>query len=193
MGQEQSGELGLEQAGDAEADARIHGRSGRDSPTPPSTPDSLESGFRVMKVFRGSPASRSGLRAYEDFIVGAGGRSADYLADTLKASEGRDVELVVWSCVERSRRTVSLRPVKWNGPGLLGAAVRKEQLAGAADAAWHVLGVARGGPAEKAGLSPGSDYIVGTPAEAFRHENDFSGLVRNFVNKGDMFCSFPRF
>lgn len=139
------------------------------------------SGYRVMKVFQGSPASRSGLAPFEDFVVAVNGAMVDSdnasLAAVLRDNEGKELALVVWNCVDNARRDVALRPVKWNGPGLLGAAVRYEAIAGAADHVQRVLDVLPGSPADDAGLMPNTDYIVGTPAEVFRKEADFSRLV----------------
>lgn len=140
------------------------------------------SGYRVMKVFQGSPASRSGLAPFEDFILAVNGALVDAdnasLAAVLRANEGKELALVVWNVVDAARRDVALRPVKWNGPGLLGAAVRYEPVAGAADCVHRVLDVLPGSPADDAGLVPRTDYVVGTPAEVFRKEADFSRLVR---------------
>lgn len=143
------------------------------------------SGYRVMKVFRGSASARCGLRAFEDFIVGVRGDAvtADQreLAQTLAQFEGRDVELAVYNVIDRAIRAVTLRPVKWNGPGLLGALVRYEAVAGATDNIWHVVDVFPSSPADAAGLVPASDYIVGTPAQAFRDSGEFGKLVRYTV------------
>lgn len=157
------------------------------TPTAVSDVDDVEdlttlSGYRAMKVFQGSPASRSGLAPFEDFIVAVNGAVVDSdnasLAAVLRDNEGKELALVVWNCVDNARRDVALRPVKWNGPGLLGAAVRYEPIAGAAEHVQRVLDVLPGSPADEAGLVPNTDYIVGTPAEVFRKEGDFSKLVR---------------
>lgn len=146
--------------------------------------DSL-SGYRVMKVFQGSPASRSGLAPYEDFIVALNKNlvNADNtsLANVLRENEGNEVALVVWNCIDAKERDVALRPVKWNGPGLLGAAVRFEPLRGASDYVQRVIDVLPSSPADEAGLVPFTDYIVGTPAEAFRTEGAFTKLVSAFL------------
>lgn len=140
------------------------------------------SAYRVMKVFQGSPASRSGLKPFEDFIISVNGALVDsnntVLARTLQANEGKSVALVIYNAVDVVKREVALRPVKWNGPGLLGAAVRYEPIAGAIDHVHRVLDVLPGSPASEAGLVASTDYIVGTPAEVFRAESDFTKLVR---------------
>lgn len=154
--------------------------SGEPLPSPESSPETA-SGYRVMKVFRGSAAARCGLRAFEDFILGVRGGAVSgddrALAETLSRFEGCDVELSVYNVIDKALRPVVLRPVKWNGPGLLGAAVRFENVAGATDAVWHVVDVFPDSPADDAGLAPGTDFIVGTPAQAFRAEAEFSKLV----------------
>lgn len=140
------------------------------------------SGYRVMKVFQGSPASRSGLAPFEDFIVAVNsvlvGADTSMLSNILRDNEGKEVALVVWNCVDSKERNVGLRPVQWNGPGLLGAAVRYEPLRGSADHVQRVVDVLPRSPADEAGLVPNTDYIVGTRAEVFKRENDFNKLVR---------------
>jgi hypothetical protein len=139
------------------------------------------SGYRCMKVFKGSPAVRAGLAAFEDFILAVdgvlvGGDGA--LGGTLQAAEGNVVELTVWNCIDAKERCVTLTPAKWTGgPGLLGAAVRYEPVRGAADFVWRVLDVFRNSPADDAGLVPKSDYIVGTTAEVFRTSEALSKLI----------------
>ncbi|KAK1867630.1 hypothetical protein I4F81_010135 [Pyropia yezoensis] len=184
-------------------------------------------GFRVMKVFAGSPAARSGLAPFDDFILavdgvlavptappsgasrggaggasptlrgggggggghvgggggggsggsGGGGGDGPSLGALLSAARGRPVSLLVWSCIDAAEREVALTPAPYAGPGLLGAAVRHEPLAGATDGAWHVLDVLPGSPADEAGLCPGDDWVVGTAAAVFRHEAEFGAVL----------------
>ena len=140
------------------------------------------SGYRVMKVFSGSPASRSGLAPFEDFIIAVNGSvvhsDTSTLSNVLREHEGKELALVVWNCVDSKARNVGLTPVQWNGPGLLGAAVRYEALRGCADHVQRVMDVLPNSPADEAGLAPKTDYIVGTRSEVFRGENDFNKLVR---------------
>lgn len=140
-----------------------------------------KSGYRVMKVFRGSAAARCGLRAFEDFVVGIKGSPVDgdnaVLGEILASHENHDIELDVYNVIDGAHRTLTLRPAKWNGPGLLGAAVRYESVDGAADNVLHVVDVAPNSPADSAGLVPSSDYIVGSPAQVFRAPADFHNLV----------------
>lgn len=146
------------------------------------------SAYRVMKVFQGSPSSRSGLRPFEDFIVAVNGSLVDSdkasLANVLRDNEGKQVGLIVYNVIDDKKRDVALRPVKWNGPGLLGAAVRYEPIAGAIEHVLRVMDVLPNSPASQAGLMPNSDYIVGTPAEVFRNETEFTKMVRHSITIG---------
>lgn len=188
MGQEQSAEEGvnvpnpsLSDTPSAEANA---GRKERIFIEDEDEDIDIEtlSAYRVMKVFQGSPSSRSGLRPFEDFIVAVNGSLVDSdktsLANVLRDNEGKQVGLIVYNAIDATKRDVALRPVKWNGPGLLGAAVRYEPIAGAIDHVLRVLDVLPNSPANQAGLMPNSDYIAGTPAEVFRNESDFYKMVR---------------
>jgi GRASP55/65 PDZ-like domain len=139
-------------------------------------------GYRVMKLFKGSPASRAGLAAFEDFIVAVDGALVDgdgALGSILKNAEGTPVSLTVWNCIDAQERTVTLAPAKWTGgPGLLGAAVRYEPVKGATDFVWRVVDVYRNSPADDCGLTPESDFLVGTPAQVFRTTDALSKLVK---------------
>lgn len=143
--------------------------------------------YRVMKVFQGSPSSRSGLNAFEDFIVAINGSLVESdksaLANVLKDNEGKQVGLVVYNVIDSKKRDVALRPVKWNGPGLLGAAVRYESISGAIDHVLRVIDVLPNSPAFQAGLTANSDYITGTPAEVFRNEVEFTRLIENALEQ----------
>lgn len=178
MGQEQSGDVkdyhGVKNLSGADLVARME----------------LLSAYRVMRVFPGSPASRSGLAAFEDFVVAVNQALVEgdgALSEILAAAEGTEVSLSVWNCVDEAVRNVKLTPAKWNGPGLLGAAVRFESIKGAMDSIWRVLDVLPNSPADNAGLVPRTDYIVGTTAEVFRTEATFSNLVRIFATFGEFF------
>ncbi len=162
--------MGAEQSTEAENDAKNG-----------ETSSQQQSGYRVMKVFRGSAAASCGLRAFEDFIVGIKGSPVDEddaaLGAILSSHENNDIELAVYNVIDGAHRTLTLRPAKWNGPGLLGAAVRYESVEGAADNVLHVIDVVPSSPADSAGLVPESDYIVGSPAQVFRAPGDFHRLV----------------
>lgn len=177
MGQEQSTEQ--DPAVGNSADTNNADEIESDTPDEPDL--QAISAYRVMKVFQGSPSSRSGLMPFEDFIVSVNGVVVNsdntVLARTLQANEGVSVALIIYNVVDATQRQVALCPVKWNGPGLLGAAVRYEPIAGAIDHVHRVLEVLPGSPAAEAGLVPNTDYIVGTPAEVFRSESEFYKLV----------------
>lgn len=91
----------------------------------------------------------------------------------------------MYKIVDSIRQDVALRPVKWNGPGLLGAAVRFEPINGALYNVQRVMDVLPGSPADEAGLVPSTHYIVGTPAEVFRNESDFNKLVNSAIDRGE--------
>lgn len=177
------------------------------SDAPPPAPESLPSplphnasaagvgidvnslwGWRIMRVFRGSPSSRAGLAAFEDFILAIDGVLVDgagALGTRLAAAENTPVSLTVWNCVDEVERVVKMTPAKWSGgPGLLGAAVRHEAVAGAAEHVWRVVDVYPGSPADDAGLVPRTDFIVGTTAEVFRAGGVLSALMKDGAKKG---------
>ncbi|KAA8499272.1 Golgi reassembly-stacking protein 1 [Porphyridium purpureum] len=140
-------------------------------------------GYRVMKVFEGSPAADAGLLMFEDYVFAVGGKlvqepDAGSLADLLAAAENEQVQLSVWSSVHRVVRFVSLVPRAWKGPGLLGAAVKYEPMSDPFPHVMHVTNVAPNSPGADAGLMPKSDYLVGTRSDVFRNERDLEILLR---------------
>mmetsp|Transcript_3272 Transcript_3272/g.10014 ORF Transcript_3272/g.10014 Transcript_3272/m.10014 type:complete len:265 (+) Transcript_3272:88-882(+) len=147
-------------------------------------------GYRVMRVFRGSPAARSNLAPFEDFIVAVDGTMCDpemnALGNLLMQNENKEVELLVWNCIDERERQVKMTPSKWSGPGLLGAAVKHEKLEHSTDCIWHVVELTPRSPADKAGLVPNTDYIVGTPAAVFKREEEMSTLIRDAARKHEV-------
>lgn len=174
MGQELSSDKALHgEAYDTDGEEDGHTAGGIDVQT-------LE-GYRVMKVFKGSPASRAGLAAFEDFIVAVDGALVEgdgALAEVLQQAKGTALSLTVWNCIDLQERCVTMTPAKWTGgPGLLGAAVRYEAVKGATDFIWHVVDVYRNSPADDAGLTPNSDFLVGTTSQIFRTADALAKLI----------------
>uniref|UniRef100_A0A7S2ZKR3 PDZ GRASP-type domain-containing protein n=2 Tax=Rhodosorus marinus TaxID=101924 RepID=A0A7S2ZKR3_9RHOD len=145
------------------------------------------SGYRVMRVFQGSPAWRSGLSPFEDFIVAVNGEVCDDqsnpLGNVLNGHENMEVDVLVWNCIDEQGRHVKMTPSKWSGPGLLGAAVKFDKLDPASTYLWHVIDLAPRSPADDAGLTPDKDYIVGTPANVFKKETDLNNLAKEAARK----------
>lgn len=191
MGQEQSADDQQSEQQDPQTGNRVDDESDAHDGAPVFIEDDTDvdglSAYRVMKVFHGSPSSRSGLKPFEDFILAVNGTLVESdkssLANVLLANEGKEVALVVYNVVDARRRDVALRPVKWNGPGLLGAAVRYEPIAGAMEHVLRVVDVLPDSPAAEAGLVSTSDYIVGTPAEVFRTDTEFTKLITHALER----------
>jgi hypothetical protein len=143
-------------------------------------------GFRVVHVDQSSTASEAGLESFFDFIIGLNGHDLDsYMPAGESASiavqaeqappiesflqevsncKGRSVSIDVWSAKGRVKRTVMLMvPADADSESDsfgLGMTLQWTPLS-VADQVWHVLNVAKGSPAEKAGLISHADYIVG--------------------------------
>eukprot|EP00639_Heterosigma_akashiwo_P037919 CAMPEP_0194709644 /NCGR_PEP_ID=MMETSP0296-20130528/2410_1 /TAXON_ID=39354 /ORGANISM="Heterosigma akashiwo, Strain CCMP2393" /LENGTH=221 /DNA_ID=CAMNT_0039607039 /DNA_START=104 /DNA_END=766 /DNA_ORIENTATION=+ len=151
-----------------------------------SSAEELESvGYRVLGVQENSPASKVGLVSFFDFIVAANGvplRQLDStLVEMIKASEDRPLPLTIFNYKSMTTRDVELVPSKkWPGQGMLGVTIRFDSHHRAEEALVRVLEVAPGGPAQIAGLRPGTDYVLGTAEQAFGHPDALHAeLVRH--------------
>ncbi|KAA8917247.1 hypothetical protein TRICI_000585 [Trichomonascus ciferrii] len=145
-------------------------------------------GFRVVHVDQSSTASEAGLESFFDFVIGlnghdldsympGGGETAGISVQAERAPpiesflqevgncKGRSISLDVWSAKGRVTRTVMLMvsadaDAETDSSFGLGMTLQWTPLS-VADQVWHVLNVAKGSPAEKAGLISHADYIIG--------------------------------
>lgn len=138
-------------------------------------------GYHVLRVQENSPGYKAGLEAFFDFIVAIGNtrldKDNDMLRELLKANAEREVALSVYNSKTQSVRQVALVPTgTWGGQGLLGISIRFCSFDRAADSVWHILDVESGSPADNAGFSAYTDYIIG--AETVLHDaEDFYHLI----------------
>ncbi|KAJ3976365.1 GRASP55/65 PDZ-like domain-containing protein [Lentinula raphanica] len=160
--------------------------------------------LHVLRVTPSSPASRTDIEPFFDFIVGFEGDSLsshnnidiNKLETLVESHEGRVLNLLVWNSKTELTRVVSIIPSrKWsqlspeelqddvnNQPSLLGLSMRM-CTPEYANNVWHVLDVSEGSPAEDAGLVPYGDYIIGWSGGVLSAENDFYHLVEAHIDK----------
>ena len=149
-----------------------------------------EFGYRVLGVQPFSPAAKVGLVSFFDFIVAANGESLcekniGYFVTLIKEFNERELPLEVYNCKNHSFRSISLVPTKnWDGgEGRLGVAVRYDRCTDAESLLCRVLHIERDSPADLAGLTPKSDYILGTQELAFTDTSMLEKELENHVNK----------
>eukprot|EP01062_Namystynia_karyoxenos_P033120 TRINITY_DN24377_c3_g1_i1.p1 TRINITY_DN24377_c3_g1~~TRINITY_DN24377_c3_g1_i1.p1 ORF type:complete len:349 (+),score=99.77 TRINITY_DN24377_c3_g1_i1:114-1049(+) len=124
-------------------------------------------GFQVTLVHPGSPAHAAGLVPYFDFIVhidnlALKGGDPAFVTEYVQRNDGQSVRLQVFNLLVRDLREVCLTPSSsWGGAGLLGCSIAWQNAGIASQAVVHVVGVAPGSPAERAGIAAGRDYVVG--------------------------------
>ncbi|KAG0355842.1 Golgi reassembly-stacking protein 2 [Gamsiella multidivaricata] len=147
-------------------------------------------GYHVLRVKDDSPAYRSGIRPFFDYIVAIDGvrlnTEGTYLQDQLLANEDKPVMLDIYSTREQAGRRVEMIPTKnWGDRkgGLIGCSIRFCMFDAVNDVVWHILDVAHGSPAEKAGLCPHTDYVIGTPYGIMRGEGDLYDLVEDNIGE----------
>ncbi|KAG5654250.1 hypothetical protein H0H81_005493 [Sphagnurus paluster] len=157
--------------------------------------------LHVLRVTPASPASRTNIEPFFDFVVGFEGNElsqenvidASQLEKIVERHEGRVLNMLVWNSKSQKTRVVPIRPSRaWsqtdndlaqqsNGytpqPSLLGLSMRMCEPEHAAENVWHVLDVLEGSPAESAGLVPMGDWILGWSGGVLGAENDFYDLV----------------
>lgn len=144
-------------------------------------------GYRVLGVQPNSPASRSGLVSFFDFLVGVNGQllfdngehgdgNGDFFEDLdfisiLKDHCDKEVELLVWNIKSKSQRFINLTPTRnWAGTGLLGVTIRMDDYMTAEENLLRILDIQAGSPAAMAGLEPQVNYLLGTVTESFENE-----------------------
>ncbi|EJD37160.1 hypothetical protein AURDEDRAFT_188155 [Auricularia subglabra TFB-10046 SS5] len=163
--------------------------AGQSSPSSTTAPP--KTALHVLRIAPSSPAARTGLEPFFDFIAGLNGGALelDELERVVEAHEGRTLELVVWSSKTRQTRVVPIVPSRaWSEPSsstsptsvrpsLLGLSMRVCTPAHALDSVWHVLDVLEGSPGESAGLVPYGDWIVGWSGGPLKREQDLYDLI----------------
>ncbi|XP_023263645.1 Golgi reassembly-stacking protein 1-like [Seriola lalandi dorsalis] len=144
------------------------------------------SGYHVHGVQEDSPALKSGLEPFFDFILSIGNtrlnKESDLLKDLLKANVEKAVKLEVYNSKTQRVRELEVTPSNmWGGQGLLGASVRFCSFEGANENVWHVLDVEVNSPAALAGLIAHDDFIVGAD-QVLQDSEDFFSLIE--ANEG---------
>ncbi|XP_068438019.1 Golgi reassembly-stacking protein 1-like [Clinocottus analis] len=144
------------------------------------------SGYHVHGVQEDSPALRSGLEPFFDFILSIGNtrlnKESDLLKDLLKANVEKAVKLEVYNSKSQRVRELEVIPSNmWGGQGLLGASVRFCSFEGANENVWHVLDVEANSPAALAGLIAHDDFIVGAD-QVLQDSEDFFSMIE--ANEG---------
>lgn len=144
-------------------------------------------GYHVHAVQPDSPAEKTGLQPFFDFILSLDNRRLneenDLLKELLKANKERAVKMEVYSTKSTMVRELEVMPSSmWGGQGLLGASVRFCSYQGASENVWHVLDVEVSSPAALAGLQPHTDYIVGAD-QVLQDSEDFFSLIEAHEGK----------
>ncbi|OAQ30584.1 hypothetical protein K457DRAFT_73218 [Linnemannia elongata AG-77] len=147
-------------------------------------------GYHVLRVKDDSPAYRAGIRPFFDYITAVNGvrlnSESTYLQDQMLAHEDKPLMLDIYSTREQAGRRVEMIPTrKWGDGkgGLIGCSIRFCMFDAVNDVVWHILDVAQGSPAEKAGLCAHSDYVIGTPYGIMRGEGDLYDLVEDNIGE----------
>lgn len=165
-------------------------------------------GYRILGVQPNSPASRAGLVSFFDFLVGVNGQlmfgceevddengdggggggggsgNGEYFEDVdfpalLKGSINQEIELLVWNIKSQKQRFLTLTPsTSWGGTGLLGVTIRTDDYATAEENILRILSVTPRSPAALSGLTPSTDFMLGTTHESFRDEGSLADVLR---------------
>jgi len=162
--------------------------------------DGIETlGYRVLGVQPNSPASKSGLVSFLDFLVGANGKMLLGSGEDLEEGEeyddvdfpnlllenkGKPIELLVWNIKSQEQRFVDLIPNDdWGGAGLLGVTIRLDNYGGADERLIRVLEVEDSSPASVAGLVPKRDFLLGTTVTAFGSTQILATVLEQNVDR----------
>lgn len=91
--------------------------------------DESSEGYHVLRVQENSPAKRSGMESFFDFILAIDqtrlNQDNDNLKELLQANVNKETKLTVYSSKTQSIRVVLVTPSNdWGGQGLLGKRTR---------------------------------------------------------------------
>lgn len=167
---------------------------GEDYPEEFAKFDGIETlGYRVLGVQPNSPASAAGLVSFLDFLVGVNGEmlmgSGEGLEEgdeyddidfpaLLKENNGKELELLVHNIKSNTQRFVKITPSsEWGGAGLLGVTIRLDDYGGADERLIRVLSVENNSPAAIAGLTPMTDYLLGTTSTSFDTDSTLAEVI----------------
>lgn len=167
---------------------------GEDYPEEFAKFDGIETlGYRVLGVQPNSPASAAGLVSFLDFLVGVNGEmlmgSGEGLEEgdeyddidfpaLLKENNGKELELLVHNIKSNTQRFVKITPSsEWGGAGLLGVTIRLDDYGGADERLIRVLSVENNSPAAIAGLTPMTDYLLGTTSTSFDTDSALAEVI----------------
>jgi GRASP55/65 PDZ-like domain len=125
------------------------------------------SGHRVLLVLDGSPGHEAGLVPFLDIVTSVEGAPLDDNLNTLGLLLVKRIdmptELVVYNLKTKQTRKTTITPNRrWGGPGCLGIVARFDSFDSKRPNLFHVTQVAKGGPADVAGVVEGSDCILGS-------------------------------
>ncbi|KAL0486016.1 hypothetical protein AKO1_012215 [Acrasis kona] len=140
-------------------------------------------GYQITHIVPGSPADKAGLSVYFDFIIELDDISVQveerqFFLDYVSKSLEQSIRMKVFSTKTMTLRELIVTPSKQNGgKGLMGCGIRYETVQNAIENTWHVLSVASGSPAEKAGLQASSDFIIGCDQVIFEHSNQLQDIL----------------
>eukprot|EP00388_Colpodella_angusta_P045734 GDKK01067109.1.p1 GENE.GDKK01067109.1~~GDKK01067109.1.p1 ORF type:complete len:788 (-),score=185.23 GDKK01067109.1:55-2418(-) len=146
---------------------------------------STAGGFRVHKLSRGSPADISGLEPFFDFIIKINneelGVERSSFLNAVRETIDKEATFDVFSLKTASVRQVRCTPnTHWGGSGSLGASIRYDVLDTTA-LGLHIVEVTPNSPAAVAGISPMTDWILGTQDVFLSHPDALSDLMLSAV------------
>ena len=145
-------------------------------------------GYRVLSVQPRSPGEEAGLSPYFDFIVAANNTqllSEDgTFLDIIASHSGKNLELIVYNSKHDTTRMCTIKPRNnWGGRGLLGITIRFDSFENAHENVIHIINVKKNSPAERAGIKPDEDYILGTQEVVFHDMDDLALCFEANINK----------
>ncbi|EAN30984.2 GRASP55/65 PDZ-like domain protein [Theileria parva strain Muguga] len=147
-------------------------------------------GLRVHRVYPNGPGDVAGVEPFFDYILDVDGYTyTDDSDETLNLftkyvndHENQQIALSIYNARKKNIRDVYIVPQKWDGIGLLGLTL-KFGLFNCLDEGAHIVHVYDKSPAQKAGLMPITDYLLGTNLQLFYGLDCVRIHVANKVDK----------
>lgn len=151
-----------------------------------SNPETI--GWRILEIIPDGPCWNKGLCVYFDFIVGINGirlnTSSEEFWDIIRSKQDIEIVLTVFNYKTRLKRDILMTPNNnWKGDGLLGLVIVRGDFTLCDQQCIRVLSITETSPAHKAGLIAQTDYILGTPINAFTTFNIFRETISDYIDQ----------
>jgi hypothetical protein len=137
-----------------------------------------ESSYRISQAKPGSPAANLHIESMLDFIVYKPESNLSF-DGFIAANENKEMPLTLFNIASQEFRQEKIFPKKWEGEGLLGFRLIKEDYKLAHTRVIRILSILMNSPLHNAGCKPNIDYIISTTKAIFDDIETFNRFIES--------------